>query len=228
VPQGRRDAASERARARRLARECDCAGRGGRAEQRAAVRGRVRPAQNPRRHRRSGAGRLPGHRTSGRASRRPRVAHRVRREDPRRVARLAPGRIAARRARAGAVAAQGCGRAAPRELNHRTASSSLLPTVPNRVCPPEGGHYRRTGAPRSIDRPGIATVDAAGHTTAVDFGTATLTASAGGQSVLRSLRIVPDLTGIWVGELLVLEETRVSGTGPFRPPPCMTEPLLPC
>ena len=90
------------------------------------------------------------------------------------------------------------------------------------------GEGKQVDAAWSIDRPGIATVDAAGHTTAVDFGTATLTASAGGQSVLRSLRIVPDLTGIWVGELRVLEETRVSGTGPFRPPPCMTEPLLPC
>ena len=49
VPEGSRDAAAARPRARRLARQRDRARRDRRAEQRAALRGRVRPPQDPRR-----------------------------------------------------------------------------------------------------------------------------------------------------------------------------------
>ena len=57
-----------------------------------AVRGRVRAAQDPGRDRRSVARRAPGDRASRRAPGRPRAAHGVCGQDPRRSRRVAPGR----------------------------------------------------------------------------------------------------------------------------------------
>ena len=111
------------ARARRLARKRDRHRRHRRAEQRAAVRRRVRAPQDPRRDRRHGARRPSDHRPPGRAPRRPRAAHGVRGARARREGLLDAGRGA------GAAGDAACRRGSrPRRSTRSTAYSAATPS----------------------------------------------------------------------------------------------------
>jgi hypothetical protein len=87
------------------------------------------------------------------------------------------------------------------------------------------GDAKRLDATWSIDRSDIVTVDATGRTMAMALGSATLAASTAGQTVPRTLRVVPNLAGNWRGELRLLDDTRTRGDGPFRPAVGLKAPL---
>ena len=87
------------------------------------------------------------------------------------------------------------------------------------------GDAKRLDATWSVDRSDIVTVDATGRTMAMALGSATLAASTAGQTVPRTVRVVPNLAGNWRGELRLLDDTRISGDGPFRPAVGLKAPL---
>jgi hypothetical protein len=87
------------------------------------------------------------------------------------------------------------------------------------------GEVTRSDAVWAVDRPDIVSVDSTGRARAVSLGTASVTASVAGQQVVTTLRVVPNVAGLWRGELQVDTDTRTNGDGPYRPAVGQKAPL---
>src|SRR5436190_4420825 len=61
------------------------------------------------------------------------------------------------------------------------------------------GSTRAAEAKWLVDNPAVATVNASGTVTGVAPGSATIVATAGGQTASRVVRVVPDFSGTWNG-----------------------------